>query len=130
MSPCYFFNIESSYWKFETTIWMVRIISWLDLFPAISLIYFFMYARFGLRCYVIFCQISFSAILVNTQCFMRSWMIVPLQKPSIQPYVPSVKPSFCCGTQVSIPLIAFNGTNLIYRLAHIQTSFIRGSLTT
>lgn len=30
-----------------------------------ELIYFFMYARFGQRCKAIFCQISFSAILLN-----------------------------------------------------------------
>jgi len=49
-------------------------------------------------------------ILCNTtQRFIRSSRTVPVQKPS----VPSAKPSFYCGTQVSIPCAAFNGTTSI-----------------
>jgi len=53
-------------------------------------------------------------ILCNTtQRFIRSSRTVPVQKPS----VPSSKPSFYCGTQVSIPLTAFNGTDIIKSIA-------------
>ena len=70
-------------------------------------------------------------ILCNTtQRFIRSSRVVLVQKPFVQPFLPSAKPSFYCGTQVSIPLTAFNGTNVMYRLAHIQTSFTHASLTT
>ncbi|KAG5059470.1 hypothetical protein JHK87_000499 [Glycine soja] len=42
-------------------------------------------------------------ILCNTtQRFIRSSRVVPVQKPFVQPSLPSVKPSFYCGTQITL----------------------------
>ncbi|KAH1161679.1 hypothetical protein GYH30_000530 [Glycine max] len=42
-------------------------------------------------------------ILCNTtQRFIRSSRVVLVQKPFVQPFLPSAKPSFYCGTQITL----------------------------
>ena len=60
-------------------------------------------------------------ILCNTtQRFIRSSKAVSVQKPSI----PSAKPSFYCGTQVSIPVTAIDETISIKSIATVFMAYL------